>query len=72
MVKAGYSVDIKNHSTKICFGLYYNVANSFLYANGVKIHQFKAKDSEMKIYPLCLGNVSPDSTIDNINTKTGL
>ena len=29
---------------KNCLSLKYNVANSFLYAKGVKIYQFKAKD----------------------------
>ena len=42
---------------KICFSLHYNAANSFLYANGLKIHHFKAKDSEIKQYPLCFGNL---------------
>ena len=27
---------------------YYNGSNSFLYANGMKTYQFKAKDSEIK------------------------
>ena len=34
-------------------------------------HQSKAKDSGMKMYPLCLGNVSKVFTIDNMK-KTGL
>ena len=36
-----------------------------------KIYQFKAKDSEIKKYLLCLGNVSKDFKIDNMK-KTGL
>ena len=32
----------------------------------VKMFQFKAKDSEIKPYPLCLGNISKDFAIDNI------
>ena len=35
------------------------------------MYQFKAKDSEIKPYSLCLGNISKDFTIDNVN-KTGL
>ena len=31
-----------------------------LCAHGIKIHQFKAKDSETKSYPLCFGNISKD------------
>ena len=32
----------------------YNASNSFLYANGVKIYQFKERDSEIKQYLLRL------------------
>ena len=28
----------------------------YLFANGVKMHQVKAKDSELIDYPVCLGN----------------
>ena len=36
-----------------------------------KMYQFKANDSEIKKYTLCLGNVSKDFTINNMK-KTGL
>ena len=36
----------------------------FLYANGTKIHQFK--DSEIKPYPLCLGNIPKGFTADKM------
>ena len=36
-----------------------------------KIYQFKAKDSEIKPYLLCLGNILKDVTISNLK-KTGL
>ena len=49
--------------------LHYNAANSFSYINGVKIYQFKAKESEIKPYPLCLGNISKDFTVDNMKNK---
>ena len=42
---------------------------SFSFADATKIYQFKAKDSEIKKYPLCLGNVSKDFTIDNMKKK---
>ena len=35
------------------------------------MYQFKAKDSEIKPYSLCLGNISKDFTVDKM-TKTGL
>ena len=36
------------------------------FVNATKIYQFKAKDSEIKKYPLCLGNISKDFTANNI------
>lgn len=54
-----------------CLSLNYNTANSFLYENGIQIYHFKAKDSEIKPYPLCVGNISKYFTIDNMK-KTGL
>ena len=41
----------------------------FLFANVVKICQFKAKDSEVKICSLCLGNNSNDFTINNMKKR---
>ena len=43
----------------------------FLFVNATKVYQFKAKNSEIKDYALCLGNVSKDFAINNIK-KTGL
>ena len=51
--------------------LHYNESNSFLFVNATKIYQFKVKDSEIKPYILCLGNISKHFTIDDIK-KTGL
>lgn len=48
IAEAKYSVNISNHRSKIHLSLHYNVINSFLYADGVKIYQSKAKDSEIK------------------------
>ena len=42
-----------------------------MYANGVKIYQFKVKDSEIRLYPLFLDKISKDFIVNNI-TKTGL
>ena len=42
-----------------------------MFVNATKIHQFKAKDFEIKRYPLCLENISKDFTVDNTK-KTGL
>ena len=47
--------------------MYYNGANSYLFVNGTEIYKFKAKDSEIVPYLLCLGNISKDWT--NYNMK---
>ena len=51
--------------------MYYNGSNIFLFVNAKKIYQFKAKDSEIKKFPLCLGNISGDFSANNMR-KTGL
>ena len=52
--------------------LHYNGSNSFLFVNAAKVYQFKAKNSEIKDYALCLGNISNNFTINNLKKKTGL
>ena len=42
----------QNRKFLIC--LHYKGSTSFVYANGVKIYQFKAKDTEIKPYPKIL------------------
>ena len=46
--------------------LHYNESKSFLFVNTTKIHQSKVKDSEIKDYTLCSGNISKDFTINKI------
>ena len=50
--------------------MHYNGANSYLFVIGTEIVKFKAKDSEIVPYSLCLGNISKDWTNDNMK-KTG-
>ena len=38
----------------------------FLYVNSVKIYQFIAKYSEIKPYPMCLGNILKGFTVNNM------
>ena len=47
-----------------------NGANSYLFVNGTEIIKFKAKDSEILAYSLCLGNISKDWSHDKMK-KTG-
>ena len=56
---------------KFCLSLHYNETNSYLFVNGTKIIEFKAKDSEIVATTLCLGNISKEFSADNIK-KTGL
>ena len=50
--------------------LHYNGNNSLLFVNAVKMYQFKAKDSEIKLYPLYLGNISKDISFSFYLAKT--
>ena len=58
--EAQFSFNFSRSNRKFCLSLHYNGSNSFLFANTTKIYQFKAKDSEKKKYPLCLGNIPGD------------
>ena len=51
--------------------MHYSGANSYLFVNGTEIIKFKAKDSEINPYELCLGNISKDWSIYNMK-KTSL
>ena len=42
-----------------------------MFFNATKVYQFKAKNSEVKYYTLCLGNVSKYFPVNNMK-KTGL
>ena len=41
-------------------------SKKFLFVNVATIYQFKAKETEINPYPLCLGNISNDFTVDNM------
>ena len=69
--EAEYSINFSRSQWKFCLSLHYNESNSFLFINATKIHQFKAKDYEIKRYPLCLVNISKYFSVDNMK-KTGL
>ena len=51
--------------------LHYNGANSYLFVNGTEIHKFKTKDYEIVATALCLGNISKNFSVDNME-KTKL
>ena len=66
-----HSINFTKLFTKFCLSLHYNAVNSYLFINGTEIVKFKAKDSGITPYELCLGNISKDWTIDNMKI-TGL
>ena len=61
-----YSINFTNTNEKFCLSLHYNGVNSYLFVNVTEIYKFKAKDSEIVVSPLCLGNVSKDWSTSNM------
>ena len=66
-----YSIGFTEHNKNFCLSLHYNSDKSYLFANGKESIKFKAKDSEIVVTPLCLGNISKGFSVDNMK-KTGL
>ena len=64
--EAKYPINVTQSGKKIMLSLRYNGSNRFLFVNAVKMYQFKAKESEIKPYPLCLENVSKGFIINNL------
>ena len=62
-----YSINFTQSGKRFVLSLQYNGSNSFLFVNATKVYRFKVKkNSEIKDYALCLGNVSKDFTINNM------
>ena len=68
-VEAKHPNNFTETRKRFVLSLHYNGSNSFLFVNATKIYQFKAKDSEIKDYALCLGNISKDFTINNMKKQ---
>ena len=66
-----YSTNLTVANKKFCLSLHYNGDSSYLFFNGKEIINFKAKDSEIAPYLLCVGNISKDFTIP-YRIETGL
>ena len=64
VVEAEYSIT----EIKEFFGLHlhFNESNSFLLINDIKICQFKAKDYEINVNPLCIGNIFQDLSVGDM------
>ena len=66
-----YSPNFTVTNKTFVLSLHYNGDDSYLFVNGKQVTKFKAKDSEIKAYPLCLGNISEDFSSTNAQ-NTGL
>ena len=66
-----YSTNFTVDNKTFCLSLHYDGGNSYLFVNGTEIINFKAKDSGIVSYPLCLGNISEDFDLSYME-KTGL
>ena len=64
-----YAFNFTRPNKRFVLSLYYNGINIFLFTSAAKVYQFKRKDSEIKDYTLCLGNISKDFTINNMKKK---
>ena len=67
--KAKYPINFTKSGKRFVLSLHYNESNSFLFVNAVKMYQFKAKDSEIKTYILCLGNILKDFTLNSMKNE---
>ena len=65
-----YAINFTVTRKTFCLSLHYNEANSYLFVNGTEMFKFKAKDSEILVGPICLGNISKDWSVDNMK-RTG-
>ena len=66
-----YSTNFTVDNKRFCLSLHYNGDNSYLLVNGKEINKFKANDSEIVLYPLCLGGLSKDFEVGYMRA-TGL
>ena len=68
-----YPINFTQWRKRFVLSLHHNGSNSFLSVNATKIYQFKAKDSyqNLKPYPLCLGNISKEFSVNKMR-KIGL
>ena len=69
--KGKYPINFEKSGKGFVLSIHCNGSKSFLFVNATKVYQFNAKNSEIKDYSLCSGNVSKDFKINNMK-KTGL
>ena len=64
-----YPINFTQSRRRFLLSWHYKGSNSFLFVNTTKIYQFKAKDSQIKNYEVCLGNVSKYLKINNVKKR---
>ena len=67
--EAKYPINFTQSGKRFALSLNYDESNSFLFVNATNIYQFKAKDSQIRYYALCLGNISKDYTVNSMKKK---
>lgn len=66
IAKAEYGINFSDRQNNFCWNLHYNGNSGYLFVNGVKTYQFKAKESKPKPYESCLDNIWKDFRVYNI------
>ena len=56
--EAKYPINFTQSDKRFVLILHHNGSNRFLFVNATKVYQFKTKNTEIKDYALCLGNIS--------------
>ena len=64
-----YPINFTLPRKRFVLSLHYKGSNSLLFVDATKIYQFKTKDSEIKDYTLCLGNILKDFTSNNMKNQ---
>ena len=61
-----YSINFTVTNKPFCLSLHYSGGNSYLFVNFKETYKFKAKDSEILVGRICLGNISKDWSVNNL------
>ena len=65
-----YSINFTVTRKKFCLSFHSNGANTYLFVNGTEMYKLKAKEFEISLGSLSLGNISKDWSVDNVK-RTG-
>ena len=67
--EAQYAIYSPRSNGKFCLRRHYNWSKSFLFVDAAKIYQLKTKCSDIKKYPLWLGDISGDFPANNMKKQ---